>query len=81
MLIHRGSVASARALKKHLQATAPYDVGMSWFSREFMQLSRNFFTNWADSDLPVGKKLTLTARNRAKALRHGCCGNHGQPGC
>jgi hypothetical protein len=45
------------------------------------QHTRNFFTNWSTYDAPVGTKLRLTFRNRVKALRVGCCGNHGQPGC
>ena len=45
---------------------------------------RQFFTNWAEYDGPVGKKLWLTAKNRSKAFAppfKGCCGNHGEPGC
>jgi hypothetical protein len=42
---------------------------------------RDFFTNWSGSELPVAKRLGVTARNRVKALVTGCCGNHGQPGC
>jgi hypothetical protein len=41
----------------------------------------NFFTNWSTYDATVATKLRLTARNRVKALRTGCCGNNGQPGC
>ncbi|MDP9330594.1 MAG: hypothetical protein M3P11_08170 [Actinomycetota bacterium] len=51
---------------------------MSFEPREY---ARNFFTNWSESDLPLFRRLGVTARNRVKALRHGCCGNHGQPGC
>jgi hypothetical protein len=43
--------------------------------------TRAFFTNWATYEAPLRTKIALTFRNRAKALRHGCCGNHGQPGC
>jgi hypothetical protein len=43
--------------------------------------ARNFFTNWSTYDAPVSTKLRLTATNRLKALRTGCCGNHGEPGC
>jgi hypothetical protein len=43
--------------------------------------TRNFFTNWSNYDAPVSTKLRLTATNRLKALRAGCCGNHGEPGC
>jgi hypothetical protein len=42
---------------------------------------RDFFTNWSTYDAPVTTKLRLTAKNRVKALRRGCCGNHGEPGC
>jgi hypothetical protein len=43
--------------------------------------TRWFFTNWRASDAPLSTKLALTVKNRIRALRHGCCGNHGQPGC
>ncbi len=42
---------------------------------------RDFFTNWSGSDLPVARRSVVLVKNRIKALRHGCCGNHGQPGC
>jgi hypothetical protein len=42
---------------------------------------RAFFTNWRDYDAPLSTKLRLTAVNRLRALRHGCCGHHGEPGC
>jgi hypothetical protein len=42
---------------------------------------RWFFTNWREYDAPLSTKLALTVKNRARALRRGCCGNHGQPGC
>ncbi|MGZ4109812.1 MAG: hypothetical protein ACXVP7_09030 [Actinomycetota bacterium] len=42
---------------------------------------RWFFTNWREYDAPLSTKLALTVKNRVRALRHGCCGNHGQPGC
>jgi hypothetical protein len=47
------------------------------------QYVRDFFTNWDESDEPVGKKLQLTMRNRfiAFGLMRGCCGNYGEPGC
>jgi hypothetical protein len=77
----QGSLAPRRASKKHLEREGTYDVAMAWLSRELKEFTRNFFTNWSESDLPLGRKLAVTARNRARALRHGCCGNHGQPGC
>jgi hypothetical protein len=43
--------------------------------------ARSFFTNWATYDASFGTKVRLTVRNRTRALRRGCCGNHGQPGC
>jgi hypothetical protein len=48
---------------------------------QFREHTRNFFTNWSESDLPLGEKLVVFTKNRAKALTTGCCGNHGQPGC
>jgi hypothetical protein len=42
---------------------------------------RWFFTNWREYDAPLSTKLALTMRNRVRAFGHGCCGNHGQPGC
>src|SRR6266508_5702594 len=30
--------------------------------------TRNFFTNWREYDGPVGRKLALTFRNRARAI-------------
>jgi hypothetical protein len=47
----------------------------------FRQHARWFFTNWREYDGPLPTKLALTVKNRVRALRHGCCGNHGQPGC
>ena len=41
-----------------------------------------FFTNWRNPDYGFFQKVGLTFKNRAVALvNHGCCGNHGQPGC
>lgn len=51
------------------------------FGEELRQRGRSFFTNWREYDGPFTTKLGLTFRNRARALRRGCCGNHGQPGC
>jgi hypothetical protein len=51
------------------------------FGQIFLRHTRNFFTNWSRSDLPVGRKVVLTVRNRSRALLHGCCGHHGEPGC
>jgi hypothetical protein len=43
---------------------------------------RGFFTNWRESDLPAGKKIAKTMKNRVRsAVRGGCCGHHGEPGC
>jgi hypothetical protein len=50
-------------------------------ARGFGQYARDFFRNWRESDEPLGRKLSLTARNRARALRRGCCGHRGEPGC
>ena len=55
---------------------------MASFARVFREHVENFFTNWSTSDLPFGRKVALTVRNRAKSLvNRGCCGHHGQPGC
>ena len=42
-----------------------------------------FFTNWREFEGPVAEKLALALRNRfiATALRRGCCGHPGEPGC
>jgi len=47
------------------------------------QATRNFFTNWSESKLPLPQKLALTVRNRfiAQGLMRGCCGHPGEPGC
>jgi hypothetical protein len=50
--------------------------------RPFLEHTRNFFTNWSESDLPFARKVALTVKNRAKSLvNEGCCGHHGEPGC
>lgn len=47
--------------------------------------TRDFFSNWSGSDLPVLQRIAVTFRNRSKAYLvppfEGCCGNYGQPGC
>ncbi|HUF59636.1 MAG TPA: hypothetical protein VMR89_09180 [Actinomycetota bacterium] len=55
---------------------------MAPFARPLREHVGNFFTNWSESDLPFGRKVALTLRNRAKSfLNKGCCGHHGEPGC
>jgi hypothetical protein len=55
---------------------------MTPFARQLREHTRNFFTNWSESDLPFATKVALTLRNRAKSLvNKGCCGHHGEPGC
>jgi len=54
---------------------------MGRLNDELRERGRDFFTNWSESELPFGEKLKVFSKNRAKGLRHGCCGNHGQPGC
>jgi hypothetical protein len=54
---------------------------MSGFWEQLRGHSRDFFTNWSESDLPVAARSKVFVKNRAKALKNGCCGNHGQPGC
>lgn len=62
--------------------TKHYDVAVASFAHLLREHVQDFFTNWSTSDLPVGRKLALTFRNRAKGLvNKGCCGHHGQPGC
>jgi len=58
-----------------------YDRAMGEFLDLARERVRGFFTNWSTYDAPVTTKLRLTARNRLKAKWHGCCGNHGEPGC
>ncbi len=65
----------------------PYDGTMQrpdhGFRARLRYHGRAFFTNWTTYEAPVWTKLGLTVKNRTKALvsLHGCCGNHGQPGC
>jgi hypothetical protein len=45
---------------------------------------RDFFANWDAYEGPLGRKLWITARNRARAYGppfKGCCGHPGEPGC
>jgi hypothetical protein len=51
--------------------------------RGLIDYTRQFFTNWDESDEPLGRKVKLTARNRfiAFGLMRGCCGHYGEPGC
>ena len=59
-----------------------YDGVVASIGRVFREHVENFFTNWSTSDLPFGRKVALTVRNRAKSVvNKGCCGHHGQPGC
>jgi hypothetical protein len=58
-----------------------YALRMSSFVAELRRYVGGFFTNWSSSDLPYGQRLALTLKNRVRARWHGCCGNHGQPGC
>jgi hypothetical protein len=51
------------------------------FGDQLRHRTRAFFTNWSEYDASFGTKVGLTIKNRARALRGGCCGNHGQPGC
>jgi hypothetical protein len=63
-------------------STAPtYDVVMAGNFKILRRHTRTFFTNWAASDEPIPARLRLTVRNRARAVRKGCCGHPGQPGC
>jgi len=42
-----------------------------------------FFANFRASEIPLPRRLAITARNLARraALRQGCCGHDGEPGC
>jgi hypothetical protein len=52
------------------------------FASTFREYVGNFFTNWSRSDLPFGRKVAVTVKNRAKSLvNKGCCDHHGEPGC
>jgi hypothetical protein len=48
--------------------------------REVRDRARDFLTN-LDAGPPWPAKAGTLMRNRARAMRHGCCGNPGQPGC
>ncbi len=39
--------------------------------------------NFLDSEIPLPRRLVVTARNAwlRVALRQGCCGHDGEPGC
>jgi hypothetical protein len=42
-----------------------------------------FIANFRASEIPLPERLVITARNLARrsALRQGCCGHDGEPGC
>lgn len=50
---------------------------------DFRRYVGEYVANWRGYEGPLGKKVALTLRNRAKALGSlkGCCGNRGEPGC
>ncbi|HJV04951.1 MAG TPA: hypothetical protein VJ868_06795 [Actinomycetota bacterium] len=50
-------------------------------ARGLGEYAMDFFRNWRESEEPLGRKLSKTARNRIRALGGGCCGHHGEPGC
>ena len=55
---------------------------MARFRQRLVEHVGNFFTNWSTSDLPYGRRIAVTVRNRVKSLgNRGCCGHHGEPGC
>ena len=55
---------------------------MARFRERLVEHVGAFFTNWSNSDLPYGRRIAVTVRNRAKGLvNKGCCGHHGEPGC
>jgi|GEM_PF-1315782 len=54
----------------------------AWLAHVF-RYQTAFARNFRDSDLPLGERSQITARNlwRRLVLRQTCCGNDGQPGC
>jgi hypothetical protein len=55
---------------------------MARFRERLAEHVGNFFTNWSTSDLPYGRRIAVTVRNRVTSLgNRGCCGHHGEPGC
>jgi hypothetical protein len=42
-----------------------------------------FFANFRASEIPLPRRLVVTARNLARraTLGQGCCGHDGEPGC
>jgi hypothetical protein len=42
-----------------------------------------FLANFRASEIPLPRRLVVTARNLARraALGQGCCGHDGEPGC
>lgn len=56
-------------------------LAMGRIGERLREHGRSFFTNWSASDLPYAARTRVLVSNRVKALRKGCCGNHGQPGC
>lgn len=46
-----------------------------------MSYVKDFMENWRDHDGSFAHKVRMAAKNRARALARGCCGNHGEPGC
>lgn len=53
------------------------------FFKELSRYTRDFFSNWAESDASVAGKVRQTVRNRWRGAVTGewCCGNYGAPGC
>lgn len=47
---------------------------------ELRDRGRDLLTN-LDAGPPWPQKLKPLLANRLRALRHGCCGHPGQPGC
>jgi hypothetical protein len=49
----------------------------------FAVFVENFVENFRASEIPLPRRLVITARNltRRAALRQGCCGHDGEPGC
>lgn len=46
-----------------------------------MSYVKDFFSNLRNAGGSTGDTLKRAAKNRVRALRRGCCGRYGEPGC
>jgi hypothetical protein len=51
--------------------------------RSLGHYAADYWANWREYEGPIGRKLWLVTRNRARAFTvgRGCCGHPGEPGC